>query len=209
MSASASDVLGAIIAGGMSTRFGSPKALARIAGARVVDRVAAALRRALGHDDIIAIVNDDELAAAIGLPHAPDIHAGFGAVGGLHAALVLARAQGRAGVIATGCDMPFISESLVRTILHERESHDAVLPESEGPRGVEPLCAWYGIGCIGALEDALRRGDARMIGFHADVDVHRIPLDIVRTFGDPAVLFMNLNTPADLERAEALAGDIA
>src|SRR5688500_1780638 len=38
----------AVLAGGESRRFGSPKALARVGGARVVDRVVRAARGALG-----------------------------------------------------------------------------------------------------------------------------------------------------------------
>lgn len=201
----ARDVLGVIIAGGASSRFGSPKALARVGGDRVVDRVARALREALGHDELVAIVNDAGLARAIGLPQRPDVRAGFGAVGGLHSALCHARDTGRAGVLAAACDMPFLSVELLRAILGLRTRHDAVLPESDGPRGVEPLCAWYGVRCIAAVEDALDGGDARMIGFHADLDVQRLGLERVRSFGDPARLFMNLNTPTDLERAEQLA----
>lgn len=202
---STSDVLAAIVAGGASTRFGSPKALACVETERVVDRVARALRGATAQDEVIAIVNDEALARAIGLPHVPDARPGAGALGGLHAALLTARQLGKSGTLVAGCDMPFLSEALLRNILERRHAHDAVLPESEGPRGMEPLCAWYGTACIPALESALDRGDARMIGFHADVDVHRIPLDEVRVFGDPTLLFMNLNTVADLHRAQRVA----
>ena len=44
-----------------------------------------------------------------------------------------------------------------------------------------------------------------MISFHPDVDLYRLPLEQVRTFGDPAVLFMNVNTPADLEAARRIS----
>jgi molybdopterin-guanine dinucleotide biosynthesis protein A len=202
----ATDTLGAIIAGGASTRFGSPKALAEIGGVRAIDRVAAALHAALMHGDIIAIVNDPEIARVLDMPHRADERPGAGALSGLHTALLEARARGRRGILAAGCDMPFLSPSLLRLLL-ESDTADAVLPESEGPRGVEPLCAWYGVSCIAAIETALDRGDARMIGFHRDIAVRRIPLEIVRAHGDSALLFMNLNTPADLQTAQEHARD--
>jgi molybdopterin-guanine dinucleotide biosynthesis protein A len=74
---------------------------------------------------------------------------------------------------------------------------------------VEPLCAWYGISCIGAIEQAAARGDARMIGFHDQLRVHRLPLAAVRTFGDPEQLFANLNTPADLAALERMLAEQA
>jgi molybdopterin-guanine dinucleotide biosynthesis protein A len=81
---------------------------------------------------------------------------------------------------------------------------DAYLPESDGRRGVEPLCAVYGPACGPAIERQLERGDLRAIGFHADVKVGTLPLERVRTFGEPDELFLNVNTPEDLERAEVV-----
>jgi len=200
-------VIGAVIAGGASSRFGSPKALATVGGTRVVDRVIRSLRTALGHRDVVAIVNDAGLASRIGLPHRADVRAGAGALGGVHAALVWARERGSDGVLAAGCDMPFLAPDLMRT-LAVTTGHDLVIPESESRRGVEPLCAFYSTTCIAPIERAIERGDARMIGFHADVDVHRLPLERVRAFGDPAVMFMNLNTESDRAAADALAAEL-
>jgi molybdopterin-guanine dinucleotide biosynthesis protein A len=197
-------MLGAVIAGGHSSRFGSPKALAPVGDQRVVDRVITVLRDALGHDDIVCIANDAALAEAIGLPSRPDIITGIGALGGLHAALCWAHERGCHGVLAAGCDMPFLPPALLRALLARSTGADAVLPTSEGRRGVEPLCAWYGIACIDAIEAAVRAGHTRMIGFHDAVSVVRLPLPEVRTFGDPARMFMNLNTPQDREEAERL-----
>jgi molybdopterin-guanine dinucleotide biosynthesis protein A len=145
------------------------------------------------------------LAAAIGLPQRRDVIGGAGALAGVHAALLWASERGQRGVLAVGCDMPFLSPALMGALLAGRDGHDVVIPESEGRRGVEPLCAFYGISCIAPVERAIARGDARMIGFHADVVVQRIPLDAVRAFGDPTILFMNLNTEADRIAAEQRA----
>ncbi|CAN5772792.1 hypothetical protein BH23GEM10_BH23GEM10_16560 [soil metagenome] len=174
---------------------------------RVVDRVVAALRDTVAAADIIAIVNDPALAAAIGLPHRADTLRDIGALAGVHAALLHARACDRAGVIAVACDMPFVSSDLLREIAARSHDADVVLPESEGRRGVEPLCAFYGVACIDAIEAAAARGDTRMIGFHEDVGTVRVPLAVVRTFGEPAVLFRNLNTPADREAADREAAE--
>lgn len=200
-------VLGCIIAGGLSTRYGSPKALAEVGGRRVIDRVADALRRALddvGAADIVAIVNDADVAEAIGLPHRADVLEGVGPLGGLHAGLVWAAERSAAGVLAVGCDMPFLEPSLLRELL-ARAAADIVLPESEGRRGVEPLCAWYSTRCTPAIERAIAAGDSRMIGFHEGLVVERVPLSVVRAVADPARLFMNVNTEQDRQRAELLA----
>ena len=82
--------------------------------------------------------------------------------------------------------------------------HDAFLPESDGRRGVEPLCAAYGPACRAAIEESLDRGDLRAVAFHRAVNVGILPLAGVRALGDPARLFFNVNTPDDLAEADAL-----
>jgi molybdopterin-guanine dinucleotide biosynthesis protein A len=208
MSESGPTLLGAISAGGRSTRYGAPKALERVGGERVVDRAAAALRALAGTDNVVAIVNDAALAAAIGLPHRGDVLHGIGALAGVHAALVWAAERGADGALVVGCDMPFVEPALLRQLVAQAEDADVVIPESTGPRGVEPLCAWYGVACAAAIEAAAARGDARMIGFHDAVRVRRLPLETVRACGDPARMFLNINTPADRTLAEQWERDV-
>jgi molybdopterin-guanine dinucleotide biosynthesis protein A len=196
------ELIGAVIAGGLSTRYGSPKALARVNGVRIVDRVSAALQDAA--ERVVAIVNDPALGAEIALPQRADVLRDVGALAGVHAALLWARELGAAGIIAVGCDMPFVTTPLLRALKmrHLSAGADVTVPESESRRGVEPLCACYGEACIAAIENAVQRGDARMIGFFDDVRVTRMPIAEVATYGDPGVLFRNINTPADLAAAE-------
>jgi molybdopterin-guanine dinucleotide biosynthesis protein A len=196
--------LGVISAGGRSSRFGSPKALAMVGGLRVVDRAAAALRTVTGAESVCCIANDAALADAIGLPWRPDALPGIGALAGVHAGLLWARERGAHGAIVVGCDMPFVAAPLLRELLARSDDADLVIPASDGPRGVEPLCAWYGDACVEAIEAAAARGDARMIGFHDAVRVVKLPLDAVRQHGDPARIFLNLNTPEDLAAAQAM-----
>ena len=196
------NVIGAIIAGGRSVRFGSDKALAVVGGVRVVDRVAAALRGVCA--DIVLIANNEDLAVEIGLPWRADRYPDLGPLAGIDAALAWAAERGAPGIIAAACDMPFLPAGMLALLLERaRDSGaDAVLPSSTGPRGVEPLAAYYSVRCIPAIGDARARGDGRLIAFHEDVRVERIALHDVRGFGDPSLLFMNLNTTADLAAAE-------
>jgi len=201
---------GAILAGGQSRRYGAPKALATIGGTPIVERVRAALSDVC--PDIIMIANDQELYAGLGLPMRPDVRPGCGVLGGILTALLWAREQGRPGALAVACDMPFLSPGLLRRLLEVADGGDAadvVAAESGGKRGVEPLCAWYGVGCIAAIEAELDRGERHIVGFFDDVRVRRLPLDEVRAFGDPDVLFLNVNTPEERDRAEQLAAEMS
>ena len=87
--------------------------------------------------------------------------------------------------------------------------HDAALKRPASAcrrrrRGVEPLCAFYAPSCLPAIEQSLADGDRRVIGFHERVRVARLPADEVSAFGDPGLLFMNVNTQDDLARAEQI-----
>jgi len=130
----------------------------------------------------------------------PDAQAGQGSVGGIYTAV----AAGDDAVLCVAWDMPFLNVGLLRALVDGAAGYDAFLPESDGRRGLEPLCAVYGPACKGAIERQLARGDRRAIAFHPDVKVGTLSLEQVRSFGDPAELFLNVNEPEDLQRAEAV-----
>lgn len=195
-------ILGVVMAGGRNTRFGDIKAFARIGSARIIDVVTVAVGAVT--DDVVLIANDAEAYASAGLEMRGDVIQNKGPLGGIHAALSWAKERGDRGIIVAACDMPFASIPLLELIAAEASAHDAVLPESDSRRGVEPLFGYYSVKCLPAIEAAIARDDRRMIGFHDDIDVHRIPIAEVREIGEPEVLFMNVNTLDDLAHAEQI-----
>jgi molybdopterin-guanine dinucleotide biosynthesis protein len=204
--------LGAILAGGESRRYGAPKALATVAGSRIIDRVVDALGQVV--PDLVLLANEPDLFADLGLPARPDVHPGLGALGGIHTGLIWAAEEGRPGILAVACDMPFPSPRLLARLREvafddggdRAPRPDMAIPESRGRRGVEPLFAAYGVGCLPAIEAQLTRRDHRMVGFHDAVRVRRIPLAEVESLCDPERTFLNVNTPGERELAEELAG---
>lgn len=199
--------LGAVLAGGESSRYGAPKALATVGGARIVDRVIAALRHVTV--EIAISANEPHLFADLGLPIYPDEREDLGPLGGIYTMLLRAREAGRPGILAVACDMPFPSIDLLarlrRQAFGSADPPDIVLPASTGPRGVEPLFAAYRAACLPSIEAAVADGDRRMIGFHERVAVHTISLHEVEAICDPARAFFNVNTPEDRDRAESMA----
>jgi molybdopterin-guanine dinucleotide biosynthesis protein A len=187
-----------ILAGGQATRYGGrPKGLERVLGTRIIDRVANALRPAT--DALLLIANDPDAASWLpDVPTAPDVRPGDGSLGGIHAALV--RAGGP--VIVVAWDMPFVPTSLLVALRALGARYDVVVPESGSPRSVEPLCAFYAPACVAPIERQLDAGDRRVVGFYDSVRVARLPAKTVAAFGDPARMFMNVNSPDDLVRAQ-------
>lgn len=195
-------ITGAILAGGRSTRYGGlPKGLERVHGVRIIDRVRAALEPVV--DELLVIANDD--AAGEWLPDVRcerDVLQDVGSVAGIHAALTHARSA----VIVVAWDMPFVPTALLRTLRDAGANADAAVPESDSSRrGLEPLCAYYSMACIPAIEHRIATGDRRVIAFYDDIRLARVSADVVGQFGDPSLLFMNVNTPEERVLAEAHA----
>jgi molybdenum cofactor guanylyltransferase len=168
---------------------------------RVVDRVAAALRATT--DDLLLVANDPAADAWLpGVPRVSDVRRGAGPLGGIHAAL----AHRACGVLVVAWDMPFVEAALLGHLRRGRGAGvTAVVPESADGR-LEPTCALYEHECIGPIEawlDGGRSGAAAFLAAHAGV--RRVPFGDVSAFGDPTRLFLSINTPAALRRADALA----
>jgi len=55
------------------------------------------------------------------------------------------------------------------------------------------------------MERRLGSGQLKITGFWDEVRVLAIPDEDIARLADPAVVFLNVNTPEDLERARAIA----
>ncbi|HEX6049499.1 MAG TPA: molybdenum cofactor guanylyltransferase [Gemmatimonadaceae bacterium] len=194
-------VTGAILAGGRSTRYGgAPKGLERVNGRRIIDRVRDALEPVV--DELLLVANDPAGAKWLpGVRCEADVLRDVGSVAGIHAALVHARTP----VLVVAWDMPFVPTSLLRALRDAGAGVDASVAESDSRRGVEPLCAYYAPACVKAIETRVSAGDRRVVAFYDDVRVARMGAEVVARFGDPALLFMNVNTPEERVLAEAHA----
>ncbi|WP_022681906.1 molybdenum cofactor guanylyltransferase [Sphingobium bisphenolivorans] len=104
-------LLGAILAGGRSSRFGSDKAAAMLDGRTLLDHAAASIAP---HVEAV-VVCGRIVEGMIGLSDrpAPDM----GPLGGLNAALHHAAARGYDAVLTTGCDVPDYPEGLAEALI--------------------------------------------------------------------------------------------
>ena len=100
-------VLGAVLAGGASSRFGSDKAAAMLGGHTLLARAGAILA---GIVDEVTVVG-----RAGGVPDLPT--AGLGPLGGIAGALDDGARRGFASVVTIACDMPDVPEALLAALL--------------------------------------------------------------------------------------------
>lgn len=164
-------LLGAVIAGGRSSRFGSDKALAPIDGRPMIEHVVAALRpwvdelvicgRAYGEDRF--------------LPDSPK--QGLGPLAGFNAALRHAAANGFGAVITMPCDTPRVRPGIFAAL--RRQTGPACL--SGCPIiGIWPVTLAEGLNSF-VMTDPRRsvRGWARLVGavelpFTAPVNINYV-----------------------------------
>ena len=191
-------VTGVVQAGGKSVRMGGePKAMFELGGQRLIERVVAALREVL--DDVLVVTNTPDLYRFLGLPMVPDVFPDHGSLGGIYSGL--AAVPGDAA-FTVACDMPFLRASVARLVVDHAAEADVVIPRVGAQ--LETMHAVYGKACLPHMEARLRAGRLRIVGFFEAVRVLEVPESEIARHADPAIVFMNVNTPEELARARTL-----
>lgn len=197
--------LGALIAGGASRRFGTPKARAMLHGQMLAEHVRDHLRQAV--PAVVLVGSDEALGLELGLPVRPDRLPDRGPLSGVHTAVFWAAEQNRTGALCLSCDTPFVPAGLLRAVVRhaERTGAPVVMSASHGRRGFEPLCGYYSVQCLPRLERHLHHGRGSLYSLLDACGGSLLPLERVRRFGRPERMFFNINTPHDLRYAATLA----
>ena len=194
-------VAAAVLAGGLGRRFGADKALAEVAGARLLDRAWAATA-GLGPRWIVAGSQDRAAALATvappDAPVVPDDLPGHGPIGGLATALRLA---GHGWVAVLAVDLPLLGLDWWAAL---RAAAAALAPDGR-PAAVagrdadgrwEPLAALYRADLAAPAAEAARL-DPSLQRFLDRVGALAVPPDRLPA----ARSLLNVNTPADAATA--------
>jgi molybdopterin-guanine dinucleotide biosynthesis protein A len=128
-----------------------------------------------------------------GVPVAVDVVRGAGPLGALLTGLL--RLSEEPGLFLA-VDLPNVPATLLAYLLALAPGEDVVVPVSA--RGPEPLCAAYSPSCLEPVRRRLKAGELKMTGFWPSVRVREVTEAELARFGDPAILFRNMNTPEDL-----------
>jgi molybdopterin-guanine dinucleotide biosynthesis protein MobB len=157
----------------------------------VRDRVSAAF------DHVFVVANEPARLRYLGLPVVTDALPVRGSAVGIYTA-VMASPTDR--VLCLACDMPFVTPDFLRRLVEGSAGYEVYVPR-HGPY-YQPLCAVYAKGSADAFERFLADGGRRIYDVYQQVNTGYLEVGDGR-FGDPDDLFMNVNTPADLEAARA------
>lgn len=194
-------VLGAVLAGGASTRMGADtdKALAEVDGVPMARRVADALL-AGGAERVILIGGDPGRLSSLRLALVPDHHPGAGPLGGLLTALAVGADAGAGIVVVAPCDQPRLDGPTVAALANALSAAPASVAAAVGTAGgvrhvlpvaVRPQAATAPAAALAAAFAKGARSLRDGLGTLAVLEVE---------CGDPAP-FLDVDTPAELRRA--------
>jgi molybdenum cofactor guanylyltransferase len=184
-----------VLAGGRSSRMGTPKALLEFDGTPLIAHLVRTLR-ALVHDVVVVAAPEQDLPpldAAI----VRDTVAYQGPVGGLYYGLSAAREELS---FVTSCDAVFLSPTVISFLLSQAEDHDVVVPFWEGR--FQPLHAVYRKSVVPVLADQLARGDLRPVHLFDHVRTRRVEEPALRQVDPEGATFFNMNSPEDYAEAQ-------
>jgi molybdopterin-guanine dinucleotide biosynthesis protein A len=189
----------AILTGGRASRIGGlRKATLAMGGTSIIDRQLAVLRTLAAP---VFLVTSAQAPSDAELTVVRDEYPDHGALGGIYTAIV---ASPHERTLVVACDMPFLNPAFLTHLVGI--DADLVIPRTS--RGYEPLCAIYSRACAAPIRDRLTRGELEASRLPDGVRVAEIGPETVAAYDPDGLLFVNVNTPHDYERAkEVLGGD--
>jgi molybdopterin-guanine dinucleotide biosynthesis protein A len=199
---------GIVLAGGRSSRMGTPKAGLEWHGSTLLRRIVGIVDRSVDGPVIVVRAPGQELPALpADVEVVDDAEEGRGPLQGLAAGLGAAREQAQVAY-ATSTDVPFLHPMFIRRVLAElRDDVDVVLPHVGGYP--QPLAAAYRVGLLDVVERLIAEDRMRPAFLFEASRVQR--LDAAALLADPVLAaldpdldsVLNLNEPGDYEAARA------
>ena len=186
-----------ILSGGLSSRFGSNKALARLDGKRLVDQLIE--RLSLQTSAPIVINAPDE--NTYGLPNndfiADEVGDRLGPLAGIHAALTWAEQHGYQSVCTTPVDTPFVPQNFVSMMTSVRAP---VIASFAGK--YHPIHGAWPVSLKQSLETGISSGMRAVMSWVDTLEA--TVLDFAEFCeSDP---FININRPTDIAVIEEHGG---
>jgi molybdopterin-guanine dinucleotide biosynthesis protein A len=185
-------LVGAVLAGGISRRYGSEKALLRWKGRTFLDIAAVRLRKVCG-EVVLSVDRPGRFRSCSRVREIPDLEPGGGAAMGI---LSILRAFGGRAVLVTPVDMPLLPESTLRRLLAARGGCAAVVLKVKGRW--QPLVGVYEPEAAPVIERCLEERERKIVAI-----LRKMKTKVVRPGEKGRRLLVNINTPADLGLLEA------
>ncbi|HSK29171.1 MAG TPA: molybdenum cofactor guanylyltransferase [Candidatus Limnocylindria bacterium] len=180
-----------ILAGGQSRRMGTDKSQLRLENQTFTERVAETLEKVSAAVTLVGARHTHPKYKSVA-----DVYPGWGALGGLHAALAACDSE---WAIVVACDLPFVTAGLFNYLALLRENCDAVVPVQQDGRP-QPLAALYRIEpCRQRAAELIGSGRRRPLDLLELVNTRWVPFNELRNLDQAEKFFVNINTPDDYD----------
>lgn len=189
---------GVVLAGGPGRRIGGNKHLRTVAGRRLIDLALAAVGRVC--PKVMVVAGKVEPFAELGCRVLADRWPGQGPLAAIATAFLDSEAP---AILVVPVDLPLLRPAVLELVAAAEPGQMARAPV--GPRGLEPLVAWYSRVCLPRAMSLLARGERRSRRLLEDVDATFLEWEQVRRVDPEGLSFMNINYPEDLEAVNRLA----
>ena len=186
-------LVGAVLAGGASSRLGRDKAAEMLDGLRMIER-AVTMLRAVCEEVFIVSSRPDTPSGHFEV--VPDLRPDSGPLAGIESALVRARHLDARAVLVIACDLPLLDEETVAAVVRGLGEGRAAAAARPGDPDFEPLLAVYTVDCLDDARGLLDRGERSARALFEAVGGTRVPIDEGK--------MLNVNTEQELRRARAL-----
>jgi molybdenum cofactor guanylyltransferase len=186
-----------VLAGGKSSRLGRDKALEKIGGRYLIERVIHSLSQ-LGEDIIVVTAAPNQLSD-LNVEKVIDTYPRTGAKVGLCTGI---NASLSFYSLVVACDMPFLNIDLLRYLLDSASGYDAAIPRI-GDK-IEPLHAVYSKNCIPILEEQISKDKLKISDLFDEINVRYVEVGEIERYDPQHLSLFNINSEADLKRAKTI-----
>lgn len=184
----AMDILGVVLAGGQSRRFGRDKAAAQLGGRRLIERVVA---RARPQTAALAISGRDY---GLGLPVIPDLMVSEGPLTGILSALHWAQDAGFSAIATFSCDAPFFPAEMVHRLADGLSpATGCAFASAQGMR--HPVFALWKISALDRLRKIYAAGTRSLMA--AQDQIGSVAVGFCGSEGPDGDMFFNINSQSD------------
>jgi len=189
------DITAFILVGGLSSRIGTNKALLKICGKSLIQRLTELLNSIF--PEVVISSNEPELYEFLGKKIVKDFYPGRGPLSGVHSALNFTTSERN---FILSCDMPFISLELIKYIIEYKSDASVIIPKAEGR--IQSLCGIYSKNILADVELLLVESQEKDTALKGSIHelLSRVQSEIIDVtkmkFCHPD-LFFNINTSDD------------
>lgn len=179
--------VGILLAGGMSRRYGSPKAFATIDGEYFYEKAYTALHAVC--DEVVVVTRAELLARFPANYHLITdiaIFSGCGPLAGIYSAMAAVEAE---KYVVLPCDMPLIDDKVMQQLIH-RHQRDITVVEVEGQ--LQPLVSVWNVSAKDKIRQVLKEKQFRLQAVFDKASIMKVA---GATLTENVEVFMNVNTP--------------